>query len=50
MTKVFYFFQNKLSNLGYSVGSRLVDVLVLREKGFKRETKVLHILMFVKVS
>jgi len=42
--------QNKLSDLGFTVGSRLVDVLVLREKGFKRETKVLHILMFVKVN
>ncbi|CAK8689639.1 trafficking protein particle complex subunit 5-like [Clavelina lepadiformis] len=42
--------QTKLSDFGYSVGSRLVDLLFVREKGGKREIKVLNILLFVKVN
>nr|CAB3267228.1 trafficking protein particle complex subunit 5-like [Phallusia mammillata] len=42
--------QSKLSDFGYSVGTRLVDLLCFREKGFKRETKLINILMFVKVQ
>ena len=38
----------RLSELGQQVGSRVLDVLVLREKGMKREIKVLNILLFVK--
>lgn len=30
------------------MGSRLVDVIVLREKGYRREIKLLNMLMFVK--
>lgn len=40
--------QTKLSELGQQVGSRVLDVLVLREKGMKREIRVLNILLFVK--
>ena len=39
---------NRLSELGQQVGSRVLDVLVLREKGMKREVRVLNILLFVK--
>ncbi|KAE8300677.1 Trafficking protein particle complex subunit 5 [Larimichthys crocea] len=35
---------------GQRVGASLLDVLVLREKNGKRETKVLNILLFIKVS
>uniref|UniRef100_A0A914VJH4 Trafficking protein particle complex subunit 5 n=1 Tax=Plectus sambesii TaxID=2011161 RepID=A0A914VJH4_9BILA len=42
--------QTKLSELGHFVGSRLLDVIVFREKGYKRETKLLSMLMFVKGS
>ena len=34
--------------MGYHVGARILDVLVLRERGFKRETKLLNMLLFVK--
>ncbi|EDO27087.1 predicted protein [Nematostella vectensis] len=40
--------QTKLSDLGQHVGARILDVLVLREKGLKREVRVLNILLFIK--
>lgn len=36
--------------MGQSVGASMLDVLVLREKNGKRETKVLNMLLFIKVS
>uniref|UniRef100_A0A665TZ75 Trafficking protein particle complex 5 n=1 Tax=Echeneis naucrates TaxID=173247 RepID=A0A665TZ75_ECHNA len=42
--------QARLARLGQQVGGSLLDVLVLREKSGKRETKVLNILLFIKVS
>uniref|UniRef100_A0A669CEX8 Trafficking protein particle complex subunit 5 n=1 Tax=Oreochromis niloticus TaxID=8128 RepID=A0A669CEX8_ORENI len=42
--------QARLAELGQRVGASLLDVLVLREKNGKRETKVLNILLFIKVS
>lgn len=41
--------QARLAELGQRVGGSLLDVLVLREKNGKRETKVLNILLFIKV-
>jgi hypothetical protein len=40
--------QAKLADMGHQVGTRILDLLVLRERGFKRETKLLQILIFVK--
>ncbi|KAL6460659.1 hypothetical protein MHYP_G00306250 [Metynnis hypsauchen] len=42
--------QARLADMGQSVGASLLDVLVLREKNGKRETKVLNILLFIKVN
>jgi len=42
--------QQKLSDFGYTVGSRLVDLLYVKDRGNRRETKVLNILLFVKVN
>ncbi|XP_067436720.1 trafficking protein particle complex subunit 5 [Thunnus thynnus] len=42
--------QARLAELGQRVGASLLDVLVLRERSGKRETKVLNILLFIKVS
>ncbi|XP_041641285.1 trafficking protein particle complex subunit 5 [Cheilinus undulatus] len=42
--------QARLSELGHRVGGSLLDVLLLREKNAKRETKVLNILLFIKVT
>ncbi|KAK7929906.1 hypothetical protein WMY93_006301 [Mugilogobius chulae] len=42
--------QAKLSEMGQRVGGSLLDVLVLREKNGKRETKVLNMLLFIKVN
>uniref|UniRef100_A0A6M2E7I7 Trafficking protein particle complex subunit 5 n=1 Tax=Amblyomma tuberculatum TaxID=48802 RepID=A0A6M2E7I7_9ACAR len=40
--------QTKLSELGFHVGQRVLDLLFVREKNYKRETKLLNILLFVK--
>lgn len=40
--------QNKLSEMGYEIGTKLIDLLIVREKNYKRETKVLNILLFIK--
>ncbi|XP_065225462.1 trafficking protein particle complex subunit 5 [Planococcus citri] len=40
--------QNKLSEFGKDVGSKLIDVVFIREKNYKRETKLLNILIFIK--
>ena len=45
---LFVFICHRLSELGRQVGARILDVLVLREKGLKRETRVLNILLFIK--
>ncbi|XP_051560482.1 trafficking protein particle complex subunit 5-like [Xyrauchen texanus] len=42
--------QARLADMGQGVGASLLDVLVLREKNGKRETKVLNILLFIKVN
>ncbi|KAF4080746.1 hypothetical protein AMELA_G00174800 [Ameiurus melas] len=42
--------QGRLADMGRGVGASLLDLLVLREKNGKRETKVLNILLFIKVS
>ncbi|CAJ0587208.1 unnamed protein product, partial [Mesorhabditis spiculigera] len=39
---------DKLVSLGKSVGIRMLDLIVLREKGYKRETRLLGMLMFLK--
>lgn len=40
--------QTKLSELGQHVGSHMLDLLFVREKGYKRETKLLNMLLFIK--
>ncbi|XP_017735450.1 PREDICTED: trafficking protein particle complex subunit 5 [Rhinopithecus bieti] len=40
--------QARLAALGRQVGARVLDALVAREKGARRETKVLGALLFVK--
>ncbi|XP_041359501.1 trafficking protein particle complex subunit 5-like [Gigantopelta aegis] len=40
--------QTKLAEMGQHVGSHLLDVLFLREKGYKREVKLLTMLLFIK--
>uniref|UniRef100_A0A8C5GSH9 Trafficking protein particle complex subunit 5-like n=1 Tax=Gouania willdenowi TaxID=441366 RepID=A0A8C5GSH9_GOUWI len=42
--------QSRLADMGQSVGAGILDVLVLREKNGKRETKVLNMLLFIKVN
>lgn len=42
--------QARLADMGQRVGANMLDVLVLREKNGKRETKVLNMLLFIKVS
>ena len=40
--------KGKLHELGHQVGSRLLDLVFVREKAAKRETKLLNVLLFVK--
>ncbi|CAH1251566.1 TRAPPC5 [Branchiostoma lanceolatum] len=42
--------QQKLSDLGQHVGFRILDTLFLREKNYKREIKLLNMLLFVKTT
>ena len=40
----------RLSEMGQHVGVRILDVLFVRERGFKRETKLLNMLLFIKAN
>jgi hypothetical protein len=40
--------QGKLHELGFQVGSRMLDLVFVREKAARRETKLLNVLLFVK--
>lgn len=40
--------QNRLSEMGHDVGTKLIDLLVVRERNCKREVKLLNILLFIK--
>lgn len=40
--------QNKLSEMGQDVGTRLLDLYFVRERNSKREIKLLNMLLFVK--
>jgi len=40
--------QAKLSEFGQQVGIKMLDLLIVREKGGKREIKLLQILIFIK--
>ncbi|KAI9143791.1 NO signaling/Golgi transport ligand-binding domain-containing protein [Paraphysoderma sedebokerense] len=39
--------ERKLSELGYRVGIRVLELLIWREKNSKRETKILNVLYFI---
>jgi len=40
--------QQKLHDVGWQVGARIVDVLCVRDRSSKRETKLLNVLLMVK--
>ena len=40
--------QNRLSDAGKHIGSRILDLIVNREKNFRRETRIINMLMFIK--
>lgn len=42
--------QNKLCDLGQEVGVKLIDLYFVRERNCKRETKLLHMLLFIKTT
>ena len=42
--------QDKLANFGKTIGVRLIDTLSIRERGFRRETRLLNVLMFIRSS
>lgn len=42
--------QAKLSQFGYHVGQRILDLLFMRERNFRREIKLLQVLLFIKTT
>jgi Transport protein particle (TRAPP) component len=40
----------RLHSMGVSMGSKLVDLYVVRDKNCKRETKLLNMLLFIKTT
>lgn len=40
--------QLKLSEIGYNVGQRVVDIMLIREKIQKRETRLINMLIFIR--
>lgn len=40
--------QTRLSDAGKHIGCRMVDLIVNRDKNFRRETRIINILMFIK--
>lgn len=38
----------RLSEFGERVGVRMVELLFVRERNYKRETKLLNVLLFIK--
>ncbi|XP_062510124.1 trafficking protein particle complex subunit 5-like [Corticium candelabrum] len=40
--------QTKLAELGQEVGIRMLDILAVRERGSRRETRLLNVLLFIK--
>lgn len=38
----------RLAELGQEVGIRMLDILAVRERGSRRETRLLNILLFIK--
>lgn len=40
--------QTRLADSGKHIGYRIVDLIVAREKNFRRETRVINMLMFIK--
>lgn len=40
--------QNKLAEMGTEVGHKVTDLLIMREKGGKREIKLLNVLLFIR--
>jgi hypothetical protein len=39
--------EEKLSSFGYSIGEKVLELCCLREKGFKRETKIVSMLQLI---
>lgn len=40
--------QSKLAEIGYNVGQRIVDLMLIREKNFRREIRLINMLIFVR--
>lgn len=36
--------------MGYGIGQRIINVIFIRDKNFKRETKLINMLIFIKTS
>lgn len=48
MIIVLFSLLRRLTEFGKDVGSKLIDIVFIREKNYKREIKLLEILIFIK--
>lgn len=48
-SSAFYSFY-RLSDMGYGIGQRIVNLIFIRDKNFKRETKLINMLIFIKTT
>ncbi|XP_052124379.1 trafficking protein particle complex subunit 5 [Frankliniella occidentalis] len=42
--------QTKLAEMGQDVGSKVIDLFFVRDRSWKRETKLIHMLFFIKTT
>ena len=40
--------QEKLASFGETIGVRIIDTLTIRERGYRRDMKLLNVLMFIR--
>jgi len=40
--------QEKLASFGETIGIRIIDTLTIRERGYRRDMKLLNVLMFIR--
>jgi hypothetical protein len=47
---IIYLFINRLSEMGYSVGQRVIDSMFIRDKNYKREIRLINMLVFIRTK
>lgn len=50
LINIYYLFINRLSEMGYSVGQRVIDSMYIRDKNYKREIRLINMLVFIRTK